>query len=127
MTIPSAPLKSVFQHTARRAFVNTNGERKQNAVLTAELNNALKRELVLLRERSDLLQRQATLAQEFEHRLINSLQLIASLLSLQSRSATTPEATAQLTIAAGRVAALGRLHRRLHVLFFTIYNRRIDV
>ena len=116
MTIPSAPLKSVFHHAARRAFVNTNGERKQNAALTAELNNALKRELVLLHERSDLLQRQATLALEFEHRLTNSLQLIASLLSLQSRSATTPEATAQLTIAAGRVAALGRVHRRLHVL-----------
>ena len=87
--MPRAPLKSVFHHTAPRAFVNTNGERKQNATLTAELNNALNRELVLLHERSDLLQRQATLAQEFEHRLINSLQLIASLLSLQSRSATT--------------------------------------
>jgi two-component sensor histidine kinase len=56
------------------------------------------------------------LAQEFEHRLINGLQLIVSLLSLQSRAATTPEAAAQLTIASRRVSALGRVHHRLHLL-----------
>ncbi len=56
------------------------------------------------------------LTQEFEHRLINGLQLIVSLLSLQSRTATTPEAADQLTIAARRVASLGRVHRRLHLL-----------
>ena len=56
------------------------------------------------------------LAQEFEHRLINGLQLIVSLLSLQSRTATTPEAADQLTIGARRVASLGRVHRRLHLL-----------
>jgi two-component sensor histidine kinase len=70
----------------------------------------------LLQERADLLQRQDLLAQEFEHRLVNSLQMIVSLLSLQSRTATTAESAAQLTIAAGRVAALGRVHRRLHLL-----------
>ena len=42
--------------------------------------------------------------------------MIVSLLSLQSRAATTPEAANQLTIAARRVAALGRVHRRLHFL-----------
>jgi two-component sensor histidine kinase len=84
--------------------------------LTAELQAALAREQVLLRERQDLTQRQAMLTQEFEHRLINGLQLIVSLLSLQSRTAPTPEASAQLLIAAGRVSALGRVHRRLHLL-----------
>jgi len=39
-----------------------------------------------------------------------------SLLSLQSLAAPTPEAADQLTIAAGRVAAFGRVHRRLHLL-----------
>ena len=56
------------------------------------------------------------LAEEFEHRLINSLQVIVSLLSLQSRAAKAPEASEQLMIAAKRVASLGRVHRRLHVL-----------
>ncbi len=77
---------------------------------------ALAREQVLQQEKHELSQRQVMLAQEFEHRLINGLQLIVSLLSLQSRTATTPEAADQLTIAARRVAALGRVHRRLHLL-----------
>jgi two-component sensor histidine kinase len=77
------------------------------STMTAELQAALAREEALLREMR---------TQEFEHRLINSLQLISSLLSLQSRTATTPEAAAQLTIASQRVAALGRVHRRLHLL-----------
>jgi two-component system, sensor histidine kinase PdtaS len=61
------------------------------------------------------LQRQDMLAQEFEHRLVNSLQIIVSLLSLQSRTAA-PEVAAQLTIAAHRVASFGRVHRTLHLL-----------
>ena len=83
---------------------------------TAELQAALAREQVLQQEKHELSQRQVMLAQEFEHRLINGLQLIVSLLSLQSRTATTPEAADQLTIAARRVASLGRVHRRLHLL-----------
>ena len=59
---------------------------------------------------------QDLMAQEFDHRLGNSLQMIVSLLSLQSLAAPTPEAANQLTIAAGRVAAFGRVHRRLHFL-----------
>jgi two-component sensor histidine kinase len=56
------------------------------------------------------------LAHEFEHRLVNGMQLIVSLLSLQSRTAPTPEAADQLMIAARRVSSLGRVHRRLHLL-----------
>ena len=58
----------------------------------AELAAALVREQELLREKSELLQRQEMLAQEFEHRLVNGLQEIVSLLSLQSRAAPTIEA-----------------------------------
>ena len=91
--------------------------RKQtpHEALIAELQAAHAREKVLLREKSDLLQRQDMLAQEFDHRLVNSLQVIVSLLSLQSRTAG-PEAAAQLTIAAKRVASFGRVHHRLHLL-----------
>jgi chemotaxis protein methyltransferase CheR len=70
----------------------------------------------LLQQKDILLEQKAMLAREFDHRLLNSLQLISSLLSLQSRTTKNPEAAAQLSIAGSRVAALGRVHRRLHVL-----------
>jgi two-component sensor histidine kinase len=70
----------------------------------------------LLQQRDVLLEQNAMLAREFDHRLLNSLQLISSLLSLQSRTTKNPEAAAQLSIAGSRVASLGRVHRRLHVL-----------
>ena len=90
-------------------------EQTQYDALTVELQAAHAREETLLREKSNLLQRQDMLAQEFEHRLVNSLQIIVSLLSLQSRTAG-PEAAAQLTVAANRVASFGRVHRGLHLL-----------
>jgi two-component sensor histidine kinase len=57
---------------------------------------------------------QVTPAQEFEHRVLNDLQLIAGMLALQSRTAETPEAASQLTVAARRVFAVGLVHNRLH-------------
>jgi two-component sensor histidine kinase len=70
----------------------------------------------LLRQKDVLLEQKVMLAKEFDHRLLNSMQLISSLLSLQSRTTKNPEAAAQLSIAGNRVASLGRVHRRLHVL-----------
>jgi two-component system, sensor histidine kinase PdtaS len=116
MTIPIAATRSESPGTNRRAAPYKTGIWKDYAATDARLAAALEREQELLRERSELLQRQDMLAQEFEHRLVNSLQVIASLLSLQSRVATTAEAAAQLTIAADRVAAFGRVHRQLHLL-----------
>src|SRR5947209_8484134 len=116
MRIAKAVVETDFRRSARRAVVREKHVPRQHVSTTVQLKNALAREDALLREQSDLLQRHATMAQEFEHRLLNSLQLIVSLLSLQSRAATTPEAATQLKIAANRVAALGRVHRQLHLL-----------
>jgi two-component sensor histidine kinase len=107
--------ESIFPFTWSRPGKRDTHEQIQYAALIAELQATRAREGALLRERSDLLQRQDMLAQEFEHRLVNSLQIIVSLLSLQSRSAT-PEAAAQLTVAANRVASFGRVHHGLHLL-----------
>jgi two-component sensor histidine kinase len=54
--------------------------------------------------------RAALMAAEIDHRAMNSLQFVASLLSLQSRTAR-PEASAQLMAAANRVLAVARVHR----------------
>jgi two-component system, sensor histidine kinase PdtaS len=106
---------SAFQFPWGGAAWRDTHEESDHDALTAQLQAARAREEALLRERSDLLQRQDLLVQEFEHRLVNSLQIIVSLLSLQSRAAT-PEAAAQLTVAANRVASFGRVHRGLHLL-----------
>jgi two-component sensor histidine kinase len=112
MSILASAHKVLFQFPLPR--VNRRDTRRHKE-LTAELQAALAREEIWLREKRDLSQHQLLLAQEFEHRLANGLQLISGLLSLQSRTAT-PETAAQLTIAARRVASFGRVHRRLHLL-----------
>src|ERR1051325_5326891 len=96
----------------RQSATNAAERESDRTALTA----SLLREKDLLREMSVLSQQQDLMAQEFDHRLGNSLQMVVSLLSLQSLAAPTPEAADQLTIAAGRVAAFGRVHRRLHFL-----------
>jgi two-component system, sensor histidine kinase PdtaS len=107
--------ESVFQLPWGSAVRRATRKQNQHDALTSELQAARARETAWLREKSDLLQRQDMLTQEFEHRLVNGLQIIVSLLSLQSRR-VSPEAAAQLTIAARRVASFGRVHRRLHLL-----------
>ena len=51
------------------------------------------------------------LASEIDHRAMNSLQLVASLLNLQSRVTQAPETAQQLVIASNRVLAVARVHR----------------
>jgi two-component sensor histidine kinase len=105
-----------FPISLRGAFVRDGHDQKSYDGLAAELQAALAREAACLQEKNELSRRQAMLAEEFEHRLVNGLQLIVSLLSLQSRTAPTPEAAHQLTIAARRVSAIGRVHHQLHLL-----------
>jgi two-component sensor histidine kinase len=57
------------------------------------------------------LARAVMMASETDHRVMNSLQFVASLLRLQSGIVQTSEASEQLAIAANRVSAVGRVHR----------------
>jgi two-component sensor histidine kinase len=54
------------------------------------------------------------LAREIDHRVMNSLQFISGMLSMQSRSASPTDAAAQLKTAADRVAAVARVHRHFY-------------
>jgi len=69
-----------------------------------------------LRRQDDAIQNQALLSSESDHRLLNDLQMIVSLLSIQSRAAANAEAATQLATAADRIVMIGRMHRRLHSL-----------
>ena len=89
-------------------------DRHQQDSLVDELRAALARESNLLHEKELLLREQELRRAESDHRLLNGLQMVVSLLSLQSRSATTPDVAKQLLVAAHRVGAIERVHRRLH-------------
>ena len=82
----------------------------------AELREALAREQLLLDQKDELIRHKDLLSRESDHRLLNGLQMVTSLLSLQSRLTKNAEAAAQLKIAANRVATIGSVHRRLHAL-----------
>lgn len=91
-------------------------ELEKHRITEAKLRKSAFREDLLLRQKDDLLRQHDILNKESEHRLLNGLQLITSLLTIQSRATNNTEAAAQLTIAANRVAAIGRAHRHLHAL-----------
>jgi two-component sensor histidine kinase len=79
-----------------------------------EMQKSLARNQVLLREKDDFIRDQKVLIDECRHRLLNCLQMIVGLLTLQSRKEPNGEASARLSIAAGRVQAIAGLHRHLH-------------
>jgi two-component system, sensor histidine kinase PdtaS len=79
-----------------------------------QLRRALAKSEALLLEKDELIHRQELLKEESDHRLLNDLQMTISLLSLQSRNSTNPEAAAQLAAAANRVSMIARIHHRLN-------------
>jgi two-component system, sensor histidine kinase PdtaS len=78
------------------------------------LRDALAREEILLRRAQSLAEEYETLRDESDHRLLNGLQMVVSLLMMQSRAAA-PDVAVQLAAAARRVKAIERIHRRLHI------------
>jgi len=78
------------------------------------LRKALVRESELLKLKEALIQEQELLRKESEHRFLNGLQMVISLLALQARTTTNPDVVSQLSVAANRIATIERVHRRLH-------------
>ncbi|WP_375458911.1 sensor histidine kinase [uncultured Enterovirga sp.] len=54
------------------------------------------------------------MAREIDHRVMNSLQFIASLLTMQSRNPGSSDAALELRIAANRVSAVAQVHRNFY-------------
>ena len=98
--------------TAPHASYERELERYRRAEI--QLREIIARDESLLRLKDETIKNQALLSSESDHRLLNDLQMIVSLLSLQSRATGNAEAASQLAAAADRVAMIGRIHRRLH-------------
>src|SRR5690242_11949675 len=95
---------------------------RARAEAEAEIHASRDRFAALAAEREVLLR-------EVNHRVGNSLQIIASLLHLQASSAPQEDVKAALTNAMGRVAAVAQVHRRLytsHDLKNVLLNQYLD-
>src|SRR5215467_7140255 len=95
---------------------------RARAEAEAEIHASRDRFAALAAEREVLLR-------EVNHRVGNSLQIIASLLRLQASSATQDDVKIALTNAMGRVAAVAQVHRRLytsHDLKSVLLNQYLD-
>lgn len=58
--------------------------------------------------------RSELMAKEIDHRVMNSLQFVSGLLTMQARSLGTGDAGAHLKLAANRVAAVAQVHRHFY-------------
>ncbi|MDE2378577.1 histidine kinase dimerization/phosphoacceptor domain -containing protein [Bradyrhizobium sp.] len=94
-------------HVAAEGALRQAELQKAREEAEAEVHASRDRYAALAAERELLLR-------EVNHRVGNSLQIIASLLHLQASSAAQEEVKAALTNAMGRVAAVAQVHRRLY-------------
>ena len=120
-----SPPNTIFESPERRTVASYERELTRHRHTEIRLREALAREEALLRQKDELIQQQEVLSKESDHRLLNGLQMIVSLLSLQSRASTNAEAASQLAAAADRMATIGRIHRRLHSFRWRT-NRRVQ-
>jgi two-component sensor histidine kinase len=109
-------------HVAAEGALRQAELQKAREEAEAEIHASRDRYAALAAERELLLR-------EVNHRVGNSLQIIASLLHLQASSAAQDEVKAALTNAMGRVAAVAQVHRRLYTsqdLKSVVLNQYLD-
>jgi two-component sensor histidine kinase len=111
-----SPLNISSEEPAHRLAASYKRELIRHRRTETGLRQALARDEALLRQKDDLIRQLATLSQESDHRLLNGIQMVVSLLSLQSRDSENAETASQLAAAADRIATIGRIHHRLHSL-----------
>jgi len=81
--------------------------------ITAQRATELEKE-TLLQQTEELLRQKDVLLQEMEHRVANSLQIIASILLLKARAVTSPETRQHLQDAHQRVMSVAAVQSHLH-------------
>ena len=109
-----------FEGPPPRTVASYERELAQHRATESRLRKARARDRDLLGQKDELIHHQEVLNRECNHRLLNNLQMIVSLLSLQSRAEANAQAAARLAVAAKRVGAIARLHRHLHSMDGTL-------
>jgi two-component system, sensor histidine kinase PdtaS len=121
MTVEYSPRKAnsppitLFERPERRTVASYERVLTRHRRTECRLRGALAREEALLSQKDELIKQQGVLSQESDHRLLNGVQMIVSLLSLR-RASENAEVASQLAAAADRIATIGRIHQRLHSL-----------
>jgi chemotaxis protein methyltransferase CheR len=126
-TVDNYELEHDFAGFGRRIIcLNTrhvNDPRNPDAVLLLAIEDiTVRRETELLRD--ELLRQKETLLQEIQHRVANSLQIIASILLLKMRAVTSEETRLHLRDAHQRVMAVATVQQQLRE---SILGDRIEI
>jgi two-component system, sensor histidine kinase PdtaS len=103
-----------IQNQEGRTAASYERELAERRATESDLRKALARDEVLLRQKDVSIRQQKMLTEECHHRLLNNLQMIVALLSLQSQKEANAETASRLSIAADRVQAIAGLHHHLH-------------
>jgi two-component sensor histidine kinase len=80
-----------------------------------ELRRVAASEHIARLKAEELVKEKETLMREGDHRLMNSLQLVHSILALQSRNSSSEDTKIQLDLASNRVLAIAAVHKQLHL------------
>jgi two-component sensor histidine kinase len=94
--------------TARR------GVEREKAELLAQTEELLREKAALLARTEELFAQNKVMLQEMEHRVANSLQIIASILLLKAKAVTSDESRAHLRDAHERVMSVAAVQSHLH-------------
>ena len=98
----------VYEHSAKRTILL--------AFTDVTARRIIEREKEELHQRTeDLLRQKEVLLQEMQHRVANSLQIIASILLLKARAVSSEETRQHLQDARQRVMSVAEVQRHLHV------------
>ncbi len=126
-TVESYEVEHVFPSIGRRVML-LNGRRvfDENGTATAILLaiEDVTRRREADREKDELLQAKEILLQEMQHRVANSLQIIASILLLKARTVQSEETRHHLHDAHQRVMSVATVQEQLHA---TGLNERIEI
>jgi chemotaxis protein methyltransferase CheR len=109
LDFPQLGGRRLFLANARRVFYE--GDQSVRILLAFEDVTARR---LLERERNELLRQKNVLLEEVQHRISNSLAIIASILLMKARTVTSSETRAHLQDAHNRVMSVATVQQHLH-------------